>query len=546
MLLLPDYRVRQRDFLLEISRALTSQLNLDEVLRLILEAAASMLAGDVGLIALREDDRNFYTRATFGVSPEQIELFEPLLQGITTDDSEDGLNIEELDNKVRLVARRLDMRLRQVVQLPMVMQGEIVGVIFIFRTYRGQSTTNDRIVLQSFADQAAIAVNNARLYQSVRREQQRLKAILDHSADGVMILDSAQRILHFNKALGRMAGWYPADAIGQMHDTVIVWDHIDQGKPLGRAVADGWPNQNPNNSSPALYVEGDLKRPDGTSISLGVTYAPLIDQDGRLRNIIVNVRDITHFRQAEEMKSTFISIISHELKTPVALIKGYAGTLRREDAEWDRATIQNGLTVIEEEADRLTELIDNLLAASKMQADGLRLTNLSDVNLRIVAERSAERFKTQTKTHTLALDFPDDFPIIHGDETRLRQVIDNLVSNAIKYSPKGGEVRITGTFDDQIVTIEVSDQGVGLPEDELDRIFERFYRVEGALSRKTQGTGLGLYLARAVVEAHGGQIFVESKPGKGSTFRFTLPRESTPATKPTSTTSERQAKSVSA
>jgi signal transduction histidine kinase len=342
-----------------------------------------------------------------------------------------------------------------------------------------------------------------------------------------------------------MVGWYPADTIGQMHDTVVVWKHIDQGKPLGRAVADGWPNQN-NHTSTALYVEGDLQRPDGTSISLGATYAPLIDQDGRLRNIIVNVRDITHFRQAEEMKSTFISIISHELKTPVALIKGYAGTLRREDAEWDRATIQNGLTVIEEEADRLTELIDNLLAASKMQADGLRLTNLSDVNLRIVAERSVERFKTQTKIHTLVLDFPDDFPIIHGDETRLRQVIDNLVSNAIKYSPRGGEVRICGTFNDQSVTVEVSDQGVGLPEDELDRIFERFYRVEGALSRKTQGTGLGLYLARAVVEAHGGEIVVESKPGKGSTFRFTLPRESTPADKTANPTSERQAKSVSA
>jgi signal transduction histidine kinase len=181
-----------------------------------------------------------------------------------------------------------------------------------------------------------------------------------------------------------------------------------------------------------------------------------------------------------------------------------------------------------------------------MQADGLRLTNLSDVNLRIVAERSVERFQTQTKIHTLLLDFPEDFPSIQGDETRLRQVIDNLVSNAIKYSPKGGEVRISGTFDDQNVTVEVSDQGVGLPEDELDRIFERFYRVEGALSRKTQGTGLGLYLARAVVEAHGGEIMVKSKPGKGSTFQFTLPRESIPTNKPNGTTRERQAKSVSA
>src|SRR3954471_12592200 len=132
MLLLPDFRVRQRDYLLEISRALTSQLDVDEVLRLILEAAVSMLSGSVGLIALCEEDKQFHARATIGVSTEQIELFKPLLDGIT-DDNAEGVNIDQLDSKMRLVARRLDMRLRQVVALPMVMRGEVVGVIFIFR-----------------------------------------------------------------------------------------------------------------------------------------------------------------------------------------------------------------------------------------------------------------------------------------------------------------------------------------------------------------------------------------------------------------------------
>ncbi len=525
MLLLPDYRVRQRDYLLEISRALTSQLDIDEVLRLILEAAVAMLAGSVGLIALREDDRTYHTRATIGVERDRIPLFKPLLEDIT-DNSEEGINVGELDRKMRLVARHLDMRLRQVVQLPMVMRGEVVGIIFVFRAYSGQPTLNDRMVLQSFADQAAIAVHNARLYQAVKQEQQRLGAIVDHSADGVMILDSTQRVLHFNKALGRMTGWNVPEATGRFHDEIITWDRIDQGTPLNEAIAAGWPQQGTEDGSPdTLYVEGDLLRPDGTRISLGITYAPLIDQDGALRNIIVNVRDITHFRQAQQMQSTFVSVISHELKTPVALIKGYAGTLRREDAEWDPATIQQGLTVIEEEADRLTDLIDNLLAASKLQADGMRLTNISDVDLAAVAARAVERFKTQTTKHTLVLDFAEDFPCVQGDEIRLRQVIDNLVSNAIKYSPKGGEVRISGTFDDKSVTISVTDQGVGLPEDEQERIFERFYRVDSALSRKTQGTGLGLYLARAVIEAHGGTISVKSQPGKGSTFWFTLPRD---------------------
>ncbi len=525
MLLLPDYRVRQRDYLLEISRALTSQLNLDEVLKLILESSVSMLAGSVGLIALRDDDHIFRARAAFGVELDMLPLFEPLLEHIAQEGDE-TLDSDDLNRKMRVVARTLDIHLRQVVALPLVMRGETVGVIFVFRAYSGQTTTNDRVVLQSFADQAAIAVHNAQLYEFVSQERQRLAAILDHSADGVMILDAALRVMRFNKALGRMLGWSPRDAIHEPHNAVLKWEHIDQGQPLDAAIAAGWPHQRDGEEPPdTLYVEGDVERPDGSKISLGVTYAPLLDERGELRNVIANVHDITHFREAEKMKSTFVSVISHELKTPVALIKGYAGTLRREDARWDTKTVQQSLAVIEEEADRLTGLIENLLAASKLQADGMRLTNIGDVNLAAIATRSAERFQTQTKIHKIIVDFPDDFPIIQGDETRLRQVIDNLINNAIKYSPKGGEVRITGTFDDDNVTLAVQDQGVGLAADEQERIFERFYRVDDALSRKTQGTGLGLYLARAVVEAHGGHIAVESQPGKGSAFRITLPRE---------------------
>lgn len=527
MLLLPDYRVRQRDYLLEISRAMTSQLTLDGVLRLIIGAAVSMLAGDVGLIALREDEKTFRTRATIGVAPEHLTLFDPLLEDITAADQR-GLNYNELDRKMRRVARSLDIRLRQVVALPMVIMNQAVGVIFVFRTYQGDSNANDLSVLQSFADQAAIAVQNAGLYQTVNDERQRLAAILDHSADGIMILDANQRILRFNKALGRISGWSPAEAINQPHDKIIAWERIEQGKPLSTALAEGWPRHLSLDSAPdTLYVEGDMIRPDGSRISLGITYAPLIQEPGELHNIIANVRDITHFLQAQKMKSTFISVISHELKTPVALIKGYAGTLRREDANWDRDTIQRGLAVIEEEADRLTELFENLLAASKLQADGMSLTNIGDVHLDVVAAQSVERFQTQTSQHKLILKFPKDFPCIQGDEVRLRQVIDNLVNNAIKYSPNKGEIQIKGQFDDRSVTITVADQGVGIPRDEQDRIFERFYRVDDALSRQTQGTGLGLYLARAIIEAHGGSISVDSQPGKGSTFRFTLPKDGT-------------------
>ncbi|MFN8376835.1 MAG: ATP-binding protein, partial [Anaerolineae bacterium] len=263
-------------------------------------------------------------------------------------------------------------------------------------------------------------------------------------------------------------------------------------------------------------------RPDGLTLSIAINYAPLLNAEGRLANIIANVRDITNFRQAQEMQDTFVSTISHELKTPVALIKGYAGTLRREDAQWDPDVIMNGLMVIEEESDRLAELIENLLATSKLRAERMKL-DMDYVHLDEIAARSVERFNTQTTTHKFKMSFPKNFPVTQGDELRLRQVFDNLLSNAIKYSPEGGTIEVGGRVDGDMLTVLVKDQGVGMTDSEQERIFERFYRVDGALSRKTQGTGLGLYLAKAIVEAHGGSIAVESTPGKGSTFYVSIP-----------------------
>lgn len=524
MLMLTDYRVRQRDYLLEIARALTSRLDVSEVLRLILGASLAMLGGEVGLIALREPDDRFRARASVGVPPEKLHVFKPLLESILIENGD--IQYSQLDLKMRLVARALDMRLRQAITLPMVMGGQILGVVFVFRSYVGEYSANDQSILQSFADQAAIAVHNAQLYERLSAEQQRLSAILEHSADGVLIMDASQRIIGFNKALERITGWRQAEALGQLHDSIFFWERVEHGQPLGAALASGWAQrpQADEDEPDTRYVEGDLRRRDGSRISLGITYTALFDDDGRLQNIIANVRDITHFRRAQEAKSAFISAVSHELKTPVALIKGYASTLRREDAHWDEATVQRALAVIEDEADRLAALIDNLLAASKLQAEGMRLTQVSEVDLVELVSRAVERFQTQSDKHRLIVELPPDLPTIRGDEMRLRQVFDNLLSNAIKYSPDGGEIRVTGSFDEQGVTISVSDQGVGIPPEDLPHIFERFYRVDNALSRCTQGAGLGLYLANAFVKAHGGRISVESTLHKGSTFHVWLPR----------------------
>jgi signal transduction histidine kinase len=266
-----------------------------------------------------------------------------------------------------------------------------------------------------------------------------------------------------------------------------------------------------------------LLRPDGSRFTVGVTYSPLYDEEGQLLNIIANVVDITRFREAEEMKSTFISVISHELKTPVALIKGYAGTLLRKDACWDAETLNEGLTVIEEESDRLTRLIDNLLDASRIQAGVLKL-ELGDVRLSQLAAKVVEGFRLQTEEHQFKLDFPADLPLVLADEERLRQVLSNLVDNAIKYSPGGGAIRVGGWSEPARVVVYVADEGIGIPAEGQKKLFQRFYRVDSSMGRRTQGAGLGLFLSRAIVEAHGGRIWLRSEPEKGTTVFFSLPK----------------------
>ncbi len=340
--------------------------------------------------------------------------------------------------------------------------------------------------------------------------------MLDSAADGILILNADQTVERCNSAFERLYGKTRADIVSRNQSEIIRWEKEPQGTTLEEAEKTGWP-LTPNAT---LYVEGDLERPLPPSVPVGVTYAPLLSEDGKLRNIIVTVRDITHFRTAEELKSTFISIVSHELRTPVALIKGYASTLRRDDARWDRKTVSESLTVIEEEADRLAKMIDDLLDASRLQAGGINL-NQADVSLPALAGRIAERFASQSTKHTIKTDFPENFPILLADETRIEQVIANLVSNSLKYAPDG-EILISGQLRPQQVLVCVSDQGPGIEARDLAHIFDRFYRSTSAV-QQTKGAGLGLYLARAIVEAHGGRIWADPKPGTGATICFSLP-----------------------
>ncbi len=510
--MLPDFRIRQRDYLLEIARAITKELNLDKLLARILRISIEMLAGQAGIIAFKESGV-WRVAGAQGIPPAFLSYLEPLL----AEEKVADLNVTELNRMLKDLAYTASMGLLNGVGLPLIAHDQVIGVTFIFRSYPDVFSTNDKLLLQSFADQAAIAIFNAQLYTQVNYEKHRLDALLDSAADGILILTSSRVIERCNAAFERMYGMPRVEIQGRLHTEVIRWMKQPDYPTLEQAENGGWP-LTPN---AYLYVEGDLQRPEPPPIPVGITYAPLLTQEGALRNIIVTVRDITKFRNAEEIKNTFVSIISHELKTPVALIKGYVSTLRREDATWDRAVVRDSLKVIEEEADRLTTMIEDLLDASRLQAGGLK-PNLSDISLPLLCQRLAERFLTQSDNHQIITDFPSNFPIILADEGRIQQVISNLISNSIKYAPSG-EIRIQGQVDPERVIICISDEGSGIAPEDIPHIFEKFYRAPKAVNI-TKGAGLGLYLARAIIEAHGGRIWIDPKPDSGARICFSLPR----------------------
>jgi signal transduction histidine kinase len=249
---------------------------------------------------------------------------------------------------------------------------------------------------------------------------------------------------------------------------------------------------------------------------------PIHETGGERLGFGLLLRDITREKELDQMKSQLLSTVSHELRTPLASIKGFATTLLREDVEWDEATRREFLAIIDEESDRLSELIGNLLDMSRVEAGTLRVEP-EPIELRPIIEETAVEFQMMTREHQIEFSLPTALPPVWADPRRIRQVLRNLVENAVKYSPGGGPIRIRSQVDSERVQTSVSDEGIGIGPSQLEHVFDRFYQVDSASTRKVGGSGLGLSICKAIIEAHGCEIWAESASGSGSTFHFTLP-----------------------
>ena len=233
--------------------------------------------------------------------------------------------------------------------------------------------------------------------------------------------------------------------------------------------------------------------------------------------------DIVEMRRREQLRRDFVANVSHELRTPLTSIKGFAEVLRMGALE-DTERRLEFVETIEAHADRLTRLVDDLLAISSLDS-GVSEPEREPLSLiKAVAEATAGlKPQAQRKQIVIRIEPFHDIPQVFADRHQLKQVLTNLVDNAIKFTPERGTIRITAAVSGNRVTVAIADNGIGIPAEDLPRIFERFYRVDKARSREVGGTGLGLSIVKHSVEAHGGQVGVESSPGGGTTFRFSLP-----------------------
>jgi two-component system, OmpR family, phosphate regulon sensor histidine kinase PhoR len=340
------------------------------------------------------------------------------------------------------------------------------------------------------------------------RDKAQLAAVLDQMAEAVVAVDEAGAVLVVNPALSRLLAVDAATARGRLY--VETLRHNGIARLLGDVLRDGRP----------AALEIRIFAPE--ELVFDAHAAPLL-REGRVGGALLVLHDITRLRRLEQMRRDFVANVSHELRTPLASIRGFAETLS-EGAVDDKENRLDFLKTIQEHAGRLTKLVDDLLDLSAIES-GHRAPRLSSVDLAAALAESARAFAPLAAERGVKLETAsaDGLPRVSADPDQLRQILANLLDNALKYTEPGGLVELSSERWKGGARVTVRDTGVGIPEADLPRVFERFYRVDKARAREAGGTGLGLSIVKHLVEAHGGEVSVESRQPGGACFRFTLP-----------------------
>jgi signal transduction histidine kinase/HAMP domain-containing protein len=392
-----------------------------------------------------------------------------------------------------LVAR---MGVASLALVPLLSRGRFLGVLALCWTEPHRLDREQEALLGLAGNQIAGALEAALRLEEAERAAGEARAVFYAIADGVLLSDPYGRVTAMNRALEALTGWTEAEARGRPYAEVL---------PLATDQVGG----------PA-----DLVSRYGRKVPVAVSSAPIFDARGRVVGGVDVIRDVSREREIDEVKSALISTVSHELRTPLTLIHGFAELLVLRDMPAERQ--RSSAVEILDASRRLARLIDDLLSVSRMESGRLVL-DPRPLDLAAVVERILSPFRAMATKHTIRTKVPANLPVVWGDPDKVEQILTNLVGNAIKYSPGGGEVLVTVDTDGDTVQVSVRDQGIGMSPRDMGQLFEKFYRVDREEVRRAGGTGLGLYITKRLVEMHGGRLWAESWPGVGSVFRFTLP-----------------------
>jgi PAS domain S-box-containing protein len=382
----------------------------------------------------------------------------------------------------------------------------------------------DAELLQHLANQLSIRLRDLALFESVNEEREKLADIVENTSDGIYQVDPERRIVTWNPAMETLTGYSAAEAIGQMCFTILRArdgrgvDMCSTSCPIHAAAENGCQQ----------HREAQIMTRDGAARWIEYSHSPIIDASGKMTSDVIVVRDVTTQRAAREAKDDFVATVSHELRTPLTPIKGFLLTLMRSDvniSEKERLSFYDRML---RNTERLENLVEDLLDVSRIEADQLSLT-LTTVDVTSIVKQVIDNYQAQYADRTFRLVSGAPISLAHAHEGRLEQVLANLVQNAIRYSPEGESIDVTLREDTSWVIISVRDRGPGIPYDEQEKIFDRFYRVGHHLTREPGGTGLGLFIARRLSQAMEGRLTVSSRLGQGATFSIHLRSTLAPA-----------------
>jgi PAS domain S-box-containing protein len=516
--------MRQQDLelLLNANRVLASTLEIDRLLKVVLELAAEVVQAETGsLLILDERTNELVFDVALGEAGKELKTIRLKLgEGIAgwvaqenkplivNDPANDPRWTRRGDQKTKFVTR-------SILCVPMVHQGKLLGVVqAINRKDQNGFSNEDRVVLEAFAAQTAVAVQNARLFSSLRQEKEKVEIILSQMVEGAAYSDERGQLVLANPAARQLLG-IPEGEIFSYN----LWAVLQQGFALN-------PAYEALSRSDAPVLNFEATRSEGKTLVLsGMTKKIFSDKKECIGQLTV-LRDITAEKKEEKLKRDFLSLMSHKLKTPLVAITGYTPMLLEDEDLSKNPFYKKALQAINSQGLHLKQLVEKLISFSLIEGEDLRLDKRANDAKKIVSEAvMALRPVLEDWKAVVQLDPSlDALPQVVVDFEKFREILKGLIENAAKFNSKAQRsVMIFAQKVGDQVTISVKDDGRGIPAEEFEKIFQKFYQIEESFTGQVEGAGLGLALVKRLVEAHGGSVHVESKIGEGSIFSVTIP-----------------------